>query len=319
MRLLKIMAFLALATAASASYATALTASQILTQFNAVVTGTFTSGHDVEGRVIANEITGGATFYTNPDGSTSTYGAVNANKIDNFNANINNGGKVDYQVSDAAHFNFNGGGSASQTPSFAMSDFATTLDALSAQLDAMTANSVVNAKDPNSFTFNLTPNASGVAVFDISSALLSTSRNIVFSDTSATNTIIINVSGSSFTDTTNFNANAFLDTHIIWNFEDATSLSFQGWNGTVLAGNASVTNSSAMNGTLYAKNFNGNGELHDDAFAGVLPTSNTPSAVPEPATYALFLSGLLLMLLAYRRRNSAAVRLPVLSQNMLQA
>jgi len=299
MRFIKLLVFCTVATAAGGSYATALTASQILSQFNAVVTGTFTSGDDVEGRVIANEIKGGATFYNNPDGSTSAYGAVNANKIDSFNANVNNGGKVDYQTSNAAHFNLNGGGTISQTPSFAISDFATALNGLSNQLGALTANSVVNSKDPNQFTFDLTPNASGVAVFDISSALLSSSRNILFTDTSATNTIIINVSGTSFTDTSNFNANAFLNTHIIWNFEDATSLSFEGWHGTVLAGDASVTNSSAMEGTLYAANFTGNGELHDDPFAGTLPTS---AAVPEPASIALFLSGLLLLLLAYRRR-----------------
>jgi choice-of-anchor A domain-containing protein len=305
MRILKILAFSGAALAACSSYAAPLTAAQILTQFNVVSKTTLSSGHDIEGRVVANEITGGATFYNKPSGSVSNYAAINAIKIDNFNANINNGGKVDYQTTNGARFNYNGGGSASQSPSFAMSDFTTPLDALSDQLGLLSANSFVNASDPNRFTFNLTPNAAGTAVFDLSTALLSTSRNLLFSGSAQT--IIINVTGASFFDTTNFNADAFLNSHVIWNFEDATSLSFQNWHGAVLAGDAAVTNSSAMEGMLYAKSFTGNGELHDVSFLGTLPADPVPpvTAVPEPATIATFLTGLLMLAFAGRRQRQS--------------
>jgi choice-of-anchor A domain-containing protein len=315
MRILKILAFSGTALAACSSYGAPLTAAQILTQFNVVSKTTLTTGHDIEGRVVANEITGGATFYNKPDGSVSNYAAINAIKIDNFNANINNGGKVDYQTTNGARFNYNGGGSASQSPSFAMSDFTTPLDALSDQLGLLSANSFVNASDPNRFTFNLTPNAAGTAVFDLSTALLSTSRNLLFSGSAQT--IIINVTGTSFFDTSNFNADAFLNSHVIWNFEDATSLSFQNWHGAVLAGDAAVTNSSAMEGMLYAKSFTGNGELHDVSFLGTLPADPAPpAAVPEPATIATFLTGLLLLAFAGRRqrqRQNQAQRRPVIA------
>ena len=49
-----------------------------------------------------------------------------ANTIGNFNANVNNGGNVSYLTSDLAHFNLNGGGTVSQTSSFALSDFTST-------------------------------------------------------------------------------------------------------------------------------------------------------------------------------------------------
>lgn len=311
MRMLKTLVFLTATLAAGASGATALTASQILSQFNVVVSTTLTSGHDIEGRVVADEITGGATFYNNPRGAASAFAAINANKIDNFNANINSGGSVNYQVSDAAHFNFNGGGSARyQSTPFSLSDFTTPLNALSVQLAQMASNSSINASDPNRFTFNVTPDATGTAVFNLTTAQLSTSRNLVFNGTAQT--IIINVTGGTYVDTTNFNADSYLNSHIIWNFENATSLSFQNWHGTVLAGNAAVTNSSAMEGTLYAKSFTGNGELHDYGFAGTLPTIAADTApVPEPASYALMVGGLLVLALVYRRQRKAAKLAPM--------
>lgn len=283
MRILKFLFLLVGSLSGAAASATALDASQILSQFNVVAATTLSSGHDIEGRVVADQITGGATFYNNPRGAASAFAAINANRIDSFNANINNGGSVNYQLSDAAHFNFNGGGSAGyQRTPFAMSDFTTPLDALALQLSQLAANSSVNASDPNRFTFNLTPDASGTAVFDLTTAQLSASRNLLFSG--AAQTIIVNVSGAGYVDTTNFNADAFLNTHLIWNFTDATSLSFQGWHGAVLAGKAAVTNSSAMEGFLYANSFRGNGELHDFGFAGSLPAATPPVAVPEPST-----------------------------------
>ncbi|MFL9923636.1 choice-of-anchor A family protein [Herbaspirillum lusitanum] len=301
MRILKALVLLAAALGASASYAAALTASQILSQFNVVVSTTLTSGHDIEGRVVADEITGGATFYNNPSNVASSYGAITANKIDSFNANINNGGSVAYKNSDSAHFNLNGGGTVTQNASFSLSDFTAPLNALSVQLSQMTANSTVNGTDPNNFTFVETANSSGTAVFSVTTAQLAAARNLLFSGSATT--IIINVTGSSFNQTANFNASAFLNANVIWNFVDATNLSFTNWHGAVLAGNAAVTNSSAMEGFLYAKSFTGNGELHDRPFTGTLPASTT-AAVPEPSSYPLILLGLVMLVLATRVRAS---------------
>ena len=73
---------------------------------------------------------------------------------------------------------------------------------------------------------------------------------------------------------------------MIWNFEDASNVSVNRWHGAVLAGDATVTNTSPMEGFLYAKNFIGGGELHDFPFQG-----NVPSAVPEPSTWAMMAIG----------------------------
>jgi choice-of-anchor A domain-containing protein len=157
----------------------------------------------------------------------------------------------------------------------------------------VSANSTVNAKDPNNFTFNETGTT---AVFDLTTTQLQSAANIEF--TGSASTIIINVSGASFTDNANINIDNSLSSKIIWNFEDAKSISLRGWDGTILAGSASVSAGSAINGMLYAENYTGNGELHSVAFSGVLP-------VPEPGTYAMFGVGLAGVLLAARKRKQA--------------
>jgi choice-of-anchor A domain-containing protein len=278
--------------AAGPAHAGPLTSQQILSEFNAVIGGTFTSSSDVEGRLVANTLAGGATFYNMPRGTAagSSFGAVNAITVGaGVNANVNNGGSVNVQGANNGKFSFNGGGSEVNTPPFAITDFTAPLTATATQLFALAPNSSISSSDPNNFTFNATPDASGTAVFSLSTALLSTARNLNFNIGSAT-TIIIDVTGSSFTDSTNFNASAFLNSHVIWDFDQATSLSFSGWHGTVLAPLATVSNSSAMEGSLFAQNFNGNGELHDYTYAG---SALDPAPAPEPASLAIFGLGLL--------------------------
>lgn len=237
------------ATSFAGALAAPLSAADILQQFNAVVSQDFSSAHDVEGRLVAGTITGAATFYNKPSAvsAPSAFAAVNAITVLNgVSANVDNGGSVNVQGSNGGHFNLNGGGSLVSSPSFTMADFTAPLDGLSSALAALAPNSVINAADPNNFTFVETPDASGEAVFQLSAATLQTARNLVFSGSAST--IVIDVTGSSFTDTTNFNASSFLNQHVIWNFATATSLSFQGWHGSVLAPDATVTNSSAMEG-----------------------------------------------------------------------
>ena len=293
------------------AHAAVLTADDILKQFNAVVTDNFSTQHDVEGRLVAGNINNGgsSTFYENPNASSapSSFQGVNAVTVQSCpSCNVNNGGGVNFVTSNAGTFNLNGGGSIAQNnPAFAMSDFTTPLNALQAKLAGMIANSNFTSPNNNSLVFDVAPNASGTAVFDMTAAELAggpgDNYNISFSNESAA-TIIINVSGS-FTQGggENFNGDTYLNEHVIWNFEDAANVNVKGWHGAVLAGDASVTNSSAMEGFLYAKNFTGGGELHDFPFDGTLP-----GAVPEPSTWAMMALGFAgLGFLGFRRRNAA--------------
>ena len=277
------------------SFAATLTASQILTQFNGVISGDFYSGHDVEGRLVANVVKTGATFYNKPNDSASDFAAINAVTINAGNWNIDNGGSVNYVGSNAATYNFNGDGTLKyKSPDFAISDFTKPLDNLQSQLSKLAINSTVNDKDPNAFTFVETGTT---AVFGLTTADLQLARTIKFSGDAST--IIINVTGTSFNEGANFSIAGGLSSKIIWNFIDATSISLgTAWEGSILAGDATVTNTNYINGVLYAKNLNGNGELHNVAFTGTLP------AVPEPETYAMLLAGLGLMGCVARRKKS---------------
>jgi choice-of-anchor A domain-containing protein len=294
------------------AHAAVLTAEDILTQFNAVVTGNFSTNSDVEGRLVAGNINnnGSSTFYEkpNPSSASSSFQGVNALTVQKCpGCNVDNGGGVNFVTSNAGTFNLNGGGSVSQNnPSFAMSDFTTPLNALQAKLAGMIANSNFSSPNNNSLVFDVTPDASGTAVFDMTAAELAggptDNYSIMFANETSASTIVINVTGSfSEGGGENFNGDTYLNSQVIWNFEDATAVGVKFWHGAVLAGDASVTNSSPMEGFLYAKSFTGSGELHDFPFDGTVP-----GGVPEPSTWAMMAIGFAgLGFLGFRRRSAA--------------
>ena len=286
-----------------------LTAAEILGGFNAVVLGDFSSRHDVEGRLmVGGNLAGGATFFNQPRGGAMPgFGAVNvAGNVAAGTYNVDNGGSVVVGGTSEGRFNLNGGGTL-RTGDAGMSaaDFLAPLGALAGQLAALQANSAVTAGDLNNVAFNAVPDAAGRAVFQLSTSTLETFRNMVVNLNGA-DTVVINVTGSSFRGGGNFNAGADVNRHVIWNFFEATSLDFGFWHGSVLALNAAVTNSTPIEGTLVAASFNGNGELHDYGFAGRLPPVDPPVPVPEPASLSLMAVGLAALAAARRRRRVAA-------------
>ena len=191
-------------------------------------------------------------------------------------------------------------------PNFS-STFQTPLTNLSSQLATVAANSTVTSKN-GTLTFSATPNAQGQAVFDISASVLTAGNENVVFDTNGATTIVVDVDAScngsnctiSLPTSTNF-LNPTVDaSEIVWNFYNATTLNFGSeFGGTVLAPDASVTNSNPIDGDLIASAFGGGGELHDYPFIG-----NLAFAVPEPATLGVMTVGLL-GLVAVRRRRVA--------------
>jgi hypothetical protein len=75
---------------------------------------------------------------------------------------------------------------------------------------------------------------------------------------------------------------------VIWNFFQATTVDLETQiGGQILAPDAAVTNGNQIDGSLVAKSWNGNGELHSNLFTGI-----SPFAVPEPGTWALMTVGI---------------------------
>ncbi len=98
--------------------------------------------------------------------------------------------------------------------------------------------------------------------------------------------------------------------HILYNFKDATSLSFNGIGvpGTVLAPKAAITlGYLQINGTVIADSVTGPGQINYHPYAGSLLDAVTggTGAVPEPASWAMLIAGFGLVGAAMRRRNPA--------------
>lgn len=168
------------------------------------------------------------------------------------------------------------------------------------------------ANNPSSITqggqgpiFNAVKGANAFALFNIDAALLA-SPELNFNVAAGAFPIIVNVTGT----TVNWTANAVggfngsLNQRIIWNFKDATSISFQRIvHGSVLAPNATVSNTTPIEGSLVAKTFVQGGEVHLGTFNGTIPFV----AVPEPASWAMMIAGFGLAGASLRRRPRAAL------------
>jgi choice-of-anchor A domain-containing protein len=153
--------------------------------------------------------------------------------------------------------------------------------------------------------FNAVKGSNAFALFNIDAALLS-SAEINFNVTGDAYPIIVNVTGAAVNWTANAvgGFNGSLNQRIIWNFKDATSIDFQRIvHGSVLAPNATVSNTTPIEGSLVAKTFIQGGEVHLGTFNGTIPFV----AVPEPASWALMIAGFGLAGIAMRRRQRAFI------------
>jgi choice-of-anchor A domain-containing protein len=188
------------------------------------------------------------------------------------------------------------------------------LTTLSQVLGALTPNATLVSSDKNNIHFNFTTDAnnSSFAVADITAAQLSSGTfNLpTYASSTSGKTLIINVSGSSVSFGANEVGNGSLvQQNIIWNFVDATSVAVNtAVYGSILAPKATISGNSPINGSVVAKVFNSNGEVHLGTFNGNTgflvappPTGNpghgggshagSPGAVPEPSSWMTMLAG----------------------------
>ncbi|HMI18331.1 MAG TPA: collagen-binding domain-containing protein [Sphingomonas sp.] len=177
---------------------------------------------------------------------------------------------------------------------------------LSQILGALTPNATLNSSNQNSIQFNFSAaaNSSSFAVADITASQLA-SGTFFLPQYASVKTLIVNVSGT----TVNFGANAagaYLSsdqTNIIYNFLDATTINVNtAIYGSILAPKATITGNQQLNGSIVAKVFNYQGEVHLGTFSGSTgflvtapPTggggSHQVGDVPEPASWMTMLLG----------------------------
>jgi choice-of-anchor A domain-containing protein len=184
------------------------------------------------------------------------------------------------------------------------------LSARSQSWGGLTANGNLSF-NANSGRYDLTGNSSTLNVFSLTSANLASFIQKGLDLIAPTgSTILINVSGptANFTQYQMFrNGNSQgVDTKVLWNFTDATSISMDGFSfrGSILAPNAVLThNNGNIEGTAIVGSVAaGNGEFHRYLFTGDLPPPATPPAVPAPAGLVLVGIGALCGVGFIRRR-----------------
>ena len=189
------------------------------------------------------------------------------------------------------------------------------LDALSTLLSGYAATGSVYTP-PWGGQFTLTGANAGLNVFDMDGGLLSHTNTLTINLTPGS-TALINVSGTadSFSNA-GITINGGDASDILWNFSDATTLSFSGvsMQGSVLAPNADYLGGwGQLNGQLIVKSFSdtrGATQINDVRYAGPLlglDRQSLTGGVPEPGTWALLIVGFGLTGAALRRRRSALV------------
>ena len=159
-------------------------------------------------------------------------------------------------------------------------------------LDSVAANATLNTSDPNNFSLNYggAVQNNKTYVVDVTAAQLANNVTLSLSDPlhggtslNSTDSLIFNVTGAVNNFGVSVNANG-LQSRILWNFgtDSSVTINNRQLEGSVLAPDATVYQSTVIEGTLIAKNWDTyNGvEIHSFNYNG-----GDPAPTPEPAPF----------------------------------
>ncbi len=277
----------------------------LLTGFNAMTLHDFRSTADSEGPIlVGGDLTGSATVMNYAAVLPSSLGGFGSiNVLGNTAGATYNANNLSVKVGTASQgATFSGAGSVTYNAAFP-TPFNTMwqqIATLSATLSLL-KNTSGSSLSGSGFTAGAgtVSGVSNVAVLNLTSAQLEAIGNPTMNLGSAS-LFIINVdtsgTGGNYTPAggTNFNGQAYAG-NVLWNFYNATSIAITTeFAGTIIAPNATVTNSGPIDGGLVASNFVGNGELHYKPLstAGINLVNAASNTVPEPSSVFLLLGGI---------------------------
>ncbi|MBC7771512.1 MAG: choice-of-anchor A family protein [Pyrinomonadaceae bacterium] len=285
----------------SASVCAGAASAEVFTNFNLVVRQNLDSTSEVEGRsAVGGNLSGPASNYGIHLTPAATY--VNTDvllvggNLTGSNVNMNAGRLRLGGAQNATNVNFNGGGSLIHDAATAsiVGDLGNQMVAASSYLSNLSPDSTFSPPgSPTNVTFNATPGADGVAVFNVSAALVFSNSNVqsLNINLNGATSVIFNVSGS----VVNFNQGNFVGAFntplarasVLWNFFEASSIDLNGraFNGALLAPSADLTFQGVCEGSVWVNSLTQRGEVHLPGYGGF---------IPAPASAALMgLGGLL--------------------------
>ncbi|MCW3473159.1 collagen-binding domain-containing protein [Limobrevibacterium gyesilva] len=246
----------------------------LLTGFNLITNGNFTTTSESEGPLlIGGNMSGSGTVMNKglpQPSSLSGYGSINVyGNTSGASYNANNL-TVDVRTGNQGA-GFSGAASVNYGYAFpyAFSSICAQVTQLSSGLASL-ATTAGSSLSGGTFTAgSATVNGvSNVAVLNITGSQLLSVGSAPTVNLGSAQLLIINVDtagiGGSYTagSGTNFNGQGYAGS-VLWNFYNAASLSFGvEFGGSVIAPNANVSNNAPIDGTLFANSFTGNGELH---------------------------------------------------------
>lgn len=294
------------AAAIAASVMVQVAGASAINDWNLIVRHNLTTSSEVEGRtIVGGNISGTSNYgikllppsnYVNVD-SLVIGGTVGAN-----NYQVNSGRARLFGSKGSANFNMNGGGALIQNDSgvtaMVNSAWADVVNASSYCSSLAATNTVtLPSGQPAGVVFNSVLGPGGVAVFNVNGNALFQNNLVQQMDINmnGATTVVINVAGTNIT----YNGGNMVGgfnipnaSKIIWNFYQATTLNIdRHFFGAILAPNATMSNSTAIEGSVFTDTFNQNGEVH-------LPNFN--GNIPAPGAMALLGMG---TLIATRRRR----------------
>jgi choice-of-anchor A domain-containing protein len=157
------------------------------------------------------------------------------------------------------------------------------LSQASSDFASESTNMALSSTDPTHLVLTGSGASNDVYNGSISTLAPKAGSTLTLSDT-ASSTVVINITDSGAVNLSNLStinlAGGVAASRVIWNFPNATSLTFGAtqWEGTVLAPNASVTYQSAqLDGSIYVESLLGGTEVEAVGFAGQYCPSTTPT------------------------------------------
>lgn len=258
----------------------------IFNEWNLIVLQNLDISQEVEGRsFIGGSLTTGSSNYGTSLTPASSWLGVDvlsvAGNINGGNLQMN-AGNLRLGGSRTGNVNFNGGGSQINDPSLPsqVGGFSSQMSSFSATLQALTSDSSLTlpSGQPGPARFNLNPGSDGIAVFNINGDNLFENGLVQQIELQGSaSAIVINVSGTDINWAGGNMVGSWLTASVrantIWNFYQATNLVFdRNFNGAVLAPNAHLRNTTAIDGSVFVKSMTANGEVHLPNYTGYIPT-----------------------------------------------